>query len=175
MSARTPRFAPEILRRRLDPDLPGLEARLTAYRRRAFARHIHDAWCVGLVLAGATRARLGAATHRIAAGEAALIGPCEPHACNPEPDGRLCSLVLSLHAAALRLVVGDAAEPAFRAPLVSDPLLVRRCAGLYRTLGSPSERLRKESLLCLALAPLFLHRAGRISEERVRELIKAAG
>jgi hypothetical protein len=30
LSSRTPRFAPEILRRRLDPDLPGPEARLTA-------------------------------------------------------------------------------------------------------------------------------------------------
>ena len=179
MSARTPRFAPEILRRRLDPDLPGLEARLTAYRRQAFSRHIHDAWCVGLVLSGATRARLGAATYRIAAGEAALIGPGEPHACNPEPDGRLCSLVLSLDAAAIRLAVGGAGEPAFRAPLVRDSLLARRCAGLYRTLGTPCERLRKESLVCLALAPLFLRRAGRVplrepgAAARVREYLRA--
>jgi AraC-like DNA-binding protein len=180
MSARAHRFAPEILRRRFDPDCPGLEVLLSAYRRRAFATHIHDAWCVGLVLAGATRVRHGGAVRRLTGGSTALIGPGEPHACNPEPDGRLCSMMFFLDDAAARTVAGDAGEPAFCASVLGDPLLARRLVGLYRALGSPAVgRLRKETLLCLALEPLFTRRAARgprrdaVSLARVRDYLQA--
>ncbi|MFU2208729.1 helix-turn-helix domain-containing protein [Solidesulfovibrio sp. C21] len=154
MPRRTASFAPELLRRREDPDLPGLVARLAAYRRRAFSRHIHDAWCVGLILSGATRLRQAGGLGRITAGETALIAPGEPHACNPEPDGRLAYVMFFLEREAVRLVgVGD--EPAFRVPLVRDPVLAARLSGLYRAMTARRDRLEKQSLLCLALAPLF--------------------
>ncbi len=162
MSGRSPRFAPEILRRRLDPELPGLEARLAAYRRQAFASHIHDAWCVGLVLSGATRMRQGAAARRVGAGEAALIDPGVPHSCNPEPDGRLGYVMFFLDRRALAAAAGEEGEPVFRAPVVRDPALSRRLVGLYRVLGAPGGRLSKETLLCRALGPLL---GGRSSGE----------
>ena len=73
------RFAPDILHHRTDPDLPGLTARLAAYRRQAFALHIHEAWSVGLVLSGATTVRLSGKAARIEAGSLACIGPGQPH------------------------------------------------------------------------------------------------
>lgn len=154
MPRRAASFAPELLRRRDDSDLPGLEARLAAYRRQVFSRHIHDAWCVGLILSGATRVRRSGGLGRITAGETALIAPGEPHACNPEPDGRLAYVMFFLGREAVRLAgIGD--EPAFRAPLVRDPLLAARLAGLYRAMATRRCRLEKQSLLCLALTPLF--------------------
>lgn len=179
MSMRADRFVPEILRRRRDPDFPGLEVRLAAYRQRAFARHIHEAWCVGLVLSGATCVRLGASTRRLGAGALALIGPGEPHACNPEPDGRLCTLLFSLPSESVRPILGGAAAPAFQASFLREPKCVARLVGFYRALGSPAGRLHKETLLCAALEPLFVRQAApgprRASATmgRVREFLRA--
>jgi AraC-like DNA-binding protein len=161
MSPRAATFTPEILRRRVDPDLPGVEARLAAYRQNAFARHIHDAWCVGVVLAGATRVWHRGILHRVPAGSVVCIAPGELHACNPEPDGRLCSIMFYLSPEAVLLAAGEPGEAAFVAPLANDPARVKRLAGMYRIMTGPATRLEKETLFCRTLGPLFSARNER--------------
>lgn len=155
MPSRAASSCPELLRRRVDADLPGLEARLAAYRLQVFARHIHDAWCVGHVFCGATRVWHAGSQRRITAGTTALIGPCEPHACNPEPDDRLAYVMFFLGVEAVKLVAPGGIRPVFRASSVRDPILAARLAGLYRLLGAGRSPLEKQTLFCLAMGPLF--------------------
>jgi len=155
MSSRARAFSPEILRCRLDPDLPGVEARLAVYRREAFARHIHDAFSVGAVLSGETRMWRHGVCGSVAAGSVVCIAPGEPHACNPVPDGRLGYIMFSLGGEAAGLVAGGIGAPAFVRPLAHDPGLARRLAGFFRLLGGPGPRLEKEIRFHGLFAPLF--------------------
>jgi len=156
MSARTRRPASEIQRWRVDPDLPGLEARLAVYRRSVFSRHIHDTWNVGLVVSGATWVWRNGGTQRLPAGAVACIRPGEPHACNPVPNGQLCSLMFYIRSDALRFLTGRDSEPAFVAPLLYDPVGVRQLAGFFRMLGGPIAPLEKQTWFCRLFAPFFV-------------------
>jgi AraC-like DNA-binding protein len=148
------RFAPDILQHRTDPDLPGLTARPAAYRRQAFALHIHEAWSVGLVLSGATTVRLSGKAARIEAGSLACIGPGQPHACNPVAGTRL-GYMFYLAPEALPLVADPAENPAFLSSAVRSRRRSAALVALFRAMGRSASRLEKETLLHQALAPLF--------------------
>ena len=149
------RFAPDILQHRTDPDLPGLTARMAAYRRQAFALHIHEAWSVGLVLSGATTVRLSGKAARIEAGSLACIGPGQPHACNPVAGTRLGYIMFYLAPEALPLVADLAENPTFLSYAVTSRKRSAALVALFRAMGRSASRLEKETLLHQALAPLF--------------------
>ncbi len=156
MPSRARAFSPEFLRCRRDVDLPGVEARLAAYRRAAFSKHIHDAYCVGAVLSGATRMWRQGVSTPVAAGSVVCIEPGEPHACNPIPDGRLAYVMFFLDARALPLLVEEQDRVGFAASLhARNPTLVRRLVAFFRGLGQSGSRLEKASRLCEAFAPFF--------------------
>lgn len=148
-------FAPDLLHRRLDPDLPGLEARLAAYRQQAFARHIHESASVGLVLSGATRLGLADESLPLAAGDLACIDPGRAHACNPVPGARFGYVMFHLSPEAARLAAGTTGSPVFAAPVVRGAATARDLAALFRIMSRPASRLEKETLFHRALAPLF--------------------
>jgi AraC-like DNA-binding protein len=175
MSPRANAFVPEILRRRVDADLPDVEARLAAYRRETFTRHIHDTWCVGLLLSGATRVWRSGTVGRAGAGSIVCIGPGEPHACNPVPDGRLCYVMFYVGSDAVGLAIGEHSQPAFAGPLIRDPECARRLAAFYRAMGGPATRLEKETLLCRALGPLFTAAGTRPPQSEPEAVVRVRG
>ncbi len=107
-----------------DPGLPGIEMRLSRYDRRTFPKHGHDRYAIGLVHSGESTFWYRGESHRIGAGQLALIPPGEIHSCNPEQGRSWCYRMWyiapgRLHSLAEE-ISGTGARPMFRSPVVVD-------------------------------------------------------
>ncbi|MFH1913125.1 MAG: AraC family transcriptional regulator [Pseudomonadota bacterium] len=152
-----------------DPDLPGVEIRVSRYNEEAFRRHVHDAWSVGLIEAGRTTFLLDEAWHVAARGQMVAIEPDAVHACNPDPGSvmayRMFYVAPGLLDEAAAEVLGGVdcrARPGFVSPVIDDADLFRLWRRLHIAVAIKADRLEKQSLLMQGLADL-LTRHGRLA------------
>ena len=145
-----------------DPDLPGVEIRVSRYNEDAFCRHAHDAWSVGLIEAGRTTFSLDEDRHVAARGQMVLIAPGAVHACNPDPDSVMAYRMfyiapglLDEAAAEVHGGTNSAASPGFTSPVIDDPDLFRFWRRLHIAVAVQADRLEKQSLLMQGLADLL--------------------
>lgn len=154
MPSRSRHFAAGVQRRRVDAGLPALEARLAMYRRDVFSRHIHEQWCVGVVLSGATRLWRAGTHENLTAGSVVCLRPGEAHACNPVSDGRFASLMFFLDPEAAALACGRG-TPGFAWSTKHDVVLARRLARFYREMNASVSPLEKQVSFCQVFGPFW--------------------
>ena len=106
------------------PRLKQVELRFSHYRRRAFDKHMHDTYSVGVVNQGRTHIFHQQLDETIGAGEVVLINPGEVHACNPRPGAGLTYYMLYLEPAFMQKIAsavsGQDKVPYFIQPVVRD-------------------------------------------------------
>jgi AraC-like DNA-binding protein len=134
-------------------------------RRRAFPRHFHDEYTIGLVTRGVNRFLYRRAPLAASAGTLCLADPGEVHTGEADAEG-WSYWTLLVPAAALARVAADLAEDATRPPefvsgVIADAAAVRRFARLFRVLAGPGEPLRRETAAVEALGHLVLHHSDR--------------
>jgi hypothetical protein len=135
-----------------DPDLARVEARFSRYRERAFRKHTHDTYAIGLVRHGVTDFWCDNGTRAVGAGDIALINPEQVHACNPRPGSALTYWMFYVEPDLMREIACDVLgrdhdHPRFARPVVQDSLLWQGFADLYTMMSSPGDRLEKQ--ICL--------------------------
>ncbi|MGB5233189.1 MAG: AraC family transcriptional regulator [Desulfoprunum sp.] len=110
-----------------DPAIAGVELRLSSYDRRTFPKHSHDNYAIGLVETGESTFFFRGGSHRIGAGQLALIPPGEVHCCNPAGDSnwryRMWHIAPGLMHGIAEEVAGTGARPCFRSPIADDHIV----------------------------------------------------
>ncbi|MDH6628498.1 AraC-like DNA-binding protein [Streptomyces sp. LBL] len=179
--ARQARQAPQALREvsAWHPAVPGIvevfHAHFTEY---AYPMHVHDAWTLLIVDAGAVRYDLDRQEHGTPHDTVSLLPPHVPHNGSPvTPDG-FRKRVLYLDGSRLG---EDLIGPAVDAPDLLDPLLRRRVGQLHTALTRPGDELEAESRLTLVGERLRTHlrpahhtnspRRDPVLARRLRELL----
>jgi AraC-like DNA-binding protein len=130
-------------------------------RGRAFPRHFHDEYTIGLVTRGINRFQYRRAHLTAPAGSLCLADPGEVHTGEPDARGWTYSTVLvsppALAALAGDIAEGPASAPDFAAGVITDRTAVRLFARLFRVLIAPAPPLAAEEAATEALGHL-LHR-----------------
>lgn len=144
-----------------DPNLPGIELRLSSYDSPTFPKHSHDSYAVGLIERGASTFYYRGGYRRIDAGQIALIPPDEVHSCNPE-DGRSWRYRMwyidpvRLHNLAEE-VAGAGARPSFRSPVADDRIVAGRLLHFSSLLqDGSSDAGEREEAMYAALSSLLI-------------------
>ncbi|MEU0738128.1 AraC family transcriptional regulator [Streptomyces sp. NPDC006134] len=163
------------------PRVPGVvevfHAHFTGY---AYPMHVHDAWTLLIVDAGAVRYDLDRHEHGTPLDAVTLLPPHVPHNGAPAtPDG-FRKRVLYLDGT---LLPDDLIGPAVDRPDLRDPVLRRRVGQVHAALARPGEELEAASRLALigerlraALRPGQARPAPRrdpVLARRLRELLDA--
>lgn len=160
------------------PGVPGVaevfHARFTAH---AYPMHVHDAWTLLIVDAGAVRYDLGRREHGTPDGTVTLLPPHVPHNGAAATAYGFRKRVVYLEPAELpATLIGSAVD----APDLVDPLLRQRIGQLHAAFARPGEELAAESRLVLIVERLRGHLAPRRTEagraengvaRRLRELL----
>ncbi|MEU6666602.1 AraC family transcriptional regulator [Streptomyces sp. NPDC046727] len=144
------------------PRVPGVaevfHARFTEY---AYPMHVHEAWTLLIVDAGAVRYDLDRHEHGTPHDTVSLLPPHVPHNGSPAtPDG-FRKRVLYLDGSRL----GDELiGPAVDTPDLRDPVLRLRVGQLHSALARPGDELEAESRLTLVAGMLRHHLGHRAAE-----------
>jgi len=143
-----------------DPDLPGVEARSSTYRTKAFRTHTHRACIISLVDAGSTRFTQNGATSVVTAGQMVVIEAGTPHACNPDPGTGLSYRLLSLAPGWLAGASPESgAPPRFPCPVLTDPELFDAWGQLHTAYAWGAPAAEKQALLMACLRELVARHA----------------
>ena len=144
--------------------LPGVEARTIASDR-AFPRHSHDQFGVGLMLTGAHRSWSAIGHVEARAGDVIMVNPGEMHDGMPAGDGPRAWRMLYFDPALITRVANaeGAADTDVIRPAVRDTVLAGRIAQLFAciTRPAPSEMAIDERLVLLVMCVLHRHGLGR--------------
>ncbi|WP_225824632.1 helix-turn-helix domain-containing protein [Streptomyces naphthomycinicus] len=137
------------------PRVPGVtevfHARFTEY---AYPMHVHDAWTLLIVDAGAVRYDLDRHEHGTPHDTVSLLPPHVPHNGSPATPGGFRKRVVYLDGSRLGdELIGAAVDT----PDLLDPLLRRRVGQLHSALARPGEELEAESRLTLVAERLRGH------------------
>ncbi|KAA0942942.1 MULTISPECIES: helix-turn-helix transcriptional regulator [Streptomyces] len=129
------------------PSVPGVvevfHAHFTEY---AYPMHVHDAWTLLIVDAGAVRYDLDRHEHGTPDGTVSLLPPHVPHNGSPITADGFRKRVLYLDLSRLdETYIG----PAVDTPDFVDPVLRRRVGQLHTALARPGDELEAESRLTL--------------------------
>ncbi|MEU9347401.1 AraC family transcriptional regulator [Streptomyces sp. NPDC048278] len=129
------------------PRVPGVtevfHARFTEY---AYPMHVHDAWTLLIVDAGAVRYDLERHEHGTPADTVSLLPPHVPHNGSPATADGFRKRVVYLD----QSILGpDLIGPAVDGPDLRDPLLRQRVGLLHTALVRPGDELEAESRLTL--------------------------
>ncbi|AKZ56537.1 putative AraC-family transcriptional regulator [Streptomyces ambofaciens ATCC 23877] len=161
------------------PRVPGVvEVFHAHYTEYAYPMHVHDAWTLLIVDAGAVRYDLDRHEHGTPHDTVSLLPPHVPHNGSPAtPDG-FRKRVLYLDATRLG---DDLIGPAVDAPDLRDPVLRRRVGLLHAALSRPGDELEAASRLTLIGERLHEHlrpgdgpsgvRRDPVLARRLRELL----
>ncbi|WP_282702917.1 AraC family transcriptional regulator [Streptomyces sp. CC219B] len=137
------------------PRVPGVtevfHARFTEY---AYPMHVHEAWTLLIVDAGAVRYDLDRHEHGTPHDTVTLLPPHVPHNGSPAGPGGFRKRVLYLDGTHLGdELIGAAVD----GPDLRDPVLRRRVGQLHTALARPGEELEAESRLTLVGERLRSH------------------
>ena len=132
-------------------------------RRRAFPRHFHDEYTVGLVTRGVNRFHYRRAPVAASAGTLCLADPGEVHTGEADAEGwsYWTMLVPATAFAGVADLDEDARPPEFVSGVIADAAVVRRFARLFRVLAEPGDSLRQEAAAVEALGHLVLRHSHR--------------
>ncbi|CAL9491593.1 hypothetical protein SUDANB6_03258 [Streptomyces sp. enrichment culture] len=163
------------------PRVPGVvevfHAHFTGY---AYPMHVHDAWTLLIVDAGAVRYDLDRHEHGTPLDTVTLLPPHVPHNGAPATPGGFRKRVLYLDGT---LLPDDLIGPAVDRPDLRDPVLRRRVGQVHAALVRPGDELEAASRLALvgerlraALRPGRVRPGPRrdpVLARRLRELLDA--
>ncbi|GGW14627.1 AraC family transcriptional regulator [Streptomyces capoamus] len=162
------------------PRVPGVtevfHARFTEY---AYPMHVHDAWTLLIVDAGAVRYDLDRHEHGTPHDTVSLLPPHVPHNGSPATPGGFRKRVVYLDGSRLG---EEFIGPAVDSPDLRDPVLRRRVGQLHSALARPGDELEAESRLVLVAERLRDHlrrrsgpgrRADPVLARALRELLDA--
>ncbi|MCH0566070.1 MULTISPECIES: AraC family transcriptional regulator [unclassified Streptomyces] len=163
------------------PRVPGVSevfhARFTEY---AYPMHVHEAWTLLIVDAGAVRYDLDRHEHGTPYDTVTLLPPHVPHNGSSATEGGFRKRVLYLDG---RLLPTTLIGAAVDRPDLRDPLLRRRVAQVHAALTGPGDELAAESRLTLVGERLREHLSPRaaatpprrdpVLARRLRELLDA--
>lgn len=141
-----------------DPLLPGVELRLSMYRKAVFRDHTHPTYSVGLIDDGSASFALLGQEHRAIVGQLVVIDPHEPHSCSPDPGSVLAYRMFYLdpswfsHAA-------NAPMPEFTRPVVDDPDLFAAWSELYAFVLSDAPAAERTEALHIEVSRLVADHA----------------
>ena len=138
-----------------DEGLPGVEARLSTYRKHAFRTHIHAEYSVGLIEQGSTRFPLGGTMHTAQAGQMVFIHPNEPHACNPDTLSGISYRMFYIAPGWLAGATAHGRAPRFVRPVVDDPELYAAWRELHEAYVWGAPLGEKQALLLTCLRELI--------------------
>lgn len=138
-----------------DEGLPGVEARLSTYRKHAFRTHIHAEYSVGLIEQGSTRFPLGGTMHTAQAGQMVFIHPDEPHACNPDTKSGISYRMFYIAPGWLAGATAQGRAPRFVRPVVDDPELFAAWRELHEAYVWGAPLGEKQALLLTCLRELI--------------------
>lgn len=138
-----------------DEGLPGVEARLSTYRKHAFRTHIHAEYSVGLIEQGSTRFPLGGTMHTAQAGQMVFIHPDEPHACNPDTTSGISYRMFYIAPGWLAGATAQGRAPRFVRPVVDDPELYAAWRELHEAYVWGAPLGEKQALLLTCLRELI--------------------
>ena len=137
--------------------IASVEVMSVAYRHRAFPKHSHDGYVIGVVTEGAETLEVGGTCHIAGAGSVLQIHPGEVHANASIGSSLLRYDVLYLPEQALRpyLLAGrEDSALSFMGPVVNDPLLFRVVRNAHACLAADAGQLEQESALAALLPAL---------------------
>lgn len=135
-----------------DPDLPGVEARASSYRKQAFRTHTHATFSIGMVEDGSTSFFLSGQRHAAGPGQLVLIPPGAPHACNPDQGAGMAYRMLYLAPAWLKAAAGGSL-PLFP-PVLDDPELFAAWRDLHEAYAQGAPAGAKQAMLLACLLAL---------------------
>lgn len=138
-----------------DEGLPGVEARLSTYRKHAFRTHIHAEYSVGLIEQGSTRFPLGGTMHSAQAGQMVFIHPNEPHACNPDTATGISYRMFYIAPGWLAGATAHGRAPRLVRPVVDDPELYAAWRELHEAYVWGAPLGEKQALLLTCLRELI--------------------
>lgn len=115
----------------------GIEVLQARYIRHEYARHAHDAYCLGLTETGAQAFSCRGAGHVSAAGQIMAFNPDEPHDGHALDAAGFTYCMVYLAPETVQAVLSDAAErpadlPWARSPVLDDPALAAAILRLHR-------------------------------------------
>lgn len=147
--------------------LKNIELRFSSYRKRAFDKHTHDTYAIGIVKGGMTEFCIHGRTEMVRGGEISLINPGEVHACNPQSGSPLTyfmfyvepTLILKI---ASELSEMDAVAVRFTTAIVRDKRLFRELLRLSEEIETSCNTLETEVILHQLLTEI-IDRYGEIT------------
>ena len=158
---------PEWSRLRHDADLQ-LDALQAVFTTHVFARHWHDYYVIGLVVAGAQTFACRRATYTTPRGGVILINPGEAHTGEATSSTGFAYRALyptAAHMAPLMAELGRPDElPLFPAARIDDPAIAAELRSLHGQLASDQPPIARETRWLAFLASLV----GRYGSERLQ-------
>lgn len=144
--------------------LPGMIA-VAAHSARAFGRHTHDEYGIGLIAAGAQRSASGRGPVEAGAGDVITVNPGEVHDGAPIGGARAWRMLYFEPALAARALDDIAAEhpvgAEFTAPAIRHTAIRTRFLSLYEAMTArdgDAARLRGDEAFLALIADLFVTR-----------------
>lgn len=124
-----------------------------AFSALSFARHSHDEYGVGMMLAGAQRSWSGRGQVEACAGDVITVNPGEVHDGMPIGDSRKWAMLYletsKVASIAADIYEGKRAESEFTAPVFQNRRAARRFAASYSAHATGNEDAAKEHLILL--------------------------
>ena len=143
-----------------DDALPGVEARSSTYRQKAFRTHTHRACIISLIDAGSTSFHLDGVRHTANAGHMVVIETGRPHACNPDSGSGISYRLLALDPRWLWAAAQQPGQaPRFSSPVLHDPELFAAWGELHQAYVQAAPACAKQSLLLACLRGLTARHA----------------
>ena len=132
--------------------LKDIELRFSQYRERAFDKHSHRTYSIGIVGGGKTAFFHHGITETIQSGDIALINPNEVHACNPVEGHALTYYMLYIQPDFIRDIAAELSEsqgkpPHFPIPVVQDAPLHKKLIALCQLIETGQDDLEAETML----------------------------
>jgi AraC-like DNA-binding protein len=142
------------------PEFGGLDLMRARFVRHAFARHAHEEYFVGLIVAGTKTFSCRGADQTVGAGGVSLVNPDEAHTGKRSAGDALEYRALYPSVAVIEQLareMGFATKPHFTAPVVNDKDLTLKLQHAFETLEHSSDSLERESNLLTVFAHLLEH------------------
>ncbi|WP_027182931.1 AraC family transcriptional regulator [Desulfovibrio inopinatus] len=148
-----------------DPDLPGLEVRISRFKAITFPKHTHDSYNIGFVESGDSRVFLRGKHGAVDQSDVVFIHPGEVHACNPQGNTAWAYRMFSFSCDLVKTCMADiglpdVSEPGFAVAACPDTLLRHHLAVLYNAMQSSGDILHKHSTLLAVISRLATTHAG---------------
>ncbi len=148
-----------------DPDLPGLEVRVSRFEAIAFPKHTHESYNVGFVESGESRVFFRGKHDSVRHEDVVFIHPDEVHACNPRGNTTWAYRMFSFSCELIQSYMADAGfhhvpEPGFAHSFCPDPILRTDLRQLHELVCGQGEILHKQSTLLRVIAQLARGHAG---------------